>query len=534
MIKRLKRNLHYLISVVGILLILICFVANPGTVTDKSYDVLMPEETEKNPDGSEAFTFLLDATEKIQKDLVFFTSHQFVEAYADGEKVYENTGNGGIWGHTTGSVWNFVQIPYGTDTVRVELVPAYENVAYQECSFYIGRELDIFNAIFNESLLAFFASALIIILGVGMIIYWGIVRKKAMIGKSLLHLGIFSVIFGLWSANETETMTLVLNNRNASSFMAYILLMMLGIPFALFVHDFLRIGDKKIWKILCAVSGIEFFSVLFLQFADIYDMKETLFLTHIILFIALGYMVGCLIYKVVRRQVDRRVKISLASMFLILVAAVTDISMYYKHIGDSDLFGRFVFLIFIITLGYEAAFYAVSIIEKGRQAKAYEELAIHDILTGLYNRTAYIADTTGTNSAAKTMVVSFDLNNLKECNDNHGHAAGDTYLKNAAQILEKSFGKYGKLYRMGGDEFCCVIEKADKCPIELCMEELRAEEEQYNEQRENYPIHIACGYAVYDKQKDSDFEAARNRSDAMMYENKSAIKEKMHIKDGRR
>lgn len=531
MLRRIMRSFPYFILIVGSLLILICFGVNRRFVEPVSYDTVMPTELEKKADGSETFIFQGEAVNKLQNDLVFFTNHQFVRVYADETLIYENTRSGGIWGHTTGSVWNVVQIPFGTNTIQVELTPAYENVAYQECSFLYGGEFDIFSSVLIKSFPAFLASLLIIIMGAGMIMYWSFVHTKARIGKSLLHLGIFSVIFGLWSANETNFMSVLIRNRGAASFMAYILLMMLGIPFALFVRDFLRIGDKKIWKILCAVSGTEFFCVLFLQFADIYDMKETLFLTHIILCIALAYMLGCLIYKVVRHQVDRRVKISIASMILITGATVTDISVYYKRIGDADLFGRFAFLIFIAILGYEAAYYAVSTIEKGREARAYEELAIRDVLTGLYNRNAYMTDIERWKNASNTMVVSFDLNNLKECNDNHGHAAGDIYLKDAAQIIEQAFGKYGKVYRMGGDEFCCIVERADKCPIELCIEELRSEEEQYNEQRENYPIHIACGYAVFDKQKDSDFEAARNRSDAIMYENKSAIKEKMRIKD---
>lgn len=40
-------------------------------------------------------------------------------------------------------------------------------------------------------------------------------------------------------------------------------------------------------------------------------------------------------------------------------------------------------------------------------------------------------------SARGKMFVSFDLNNLKECNDEHGHVEGDTYLRNAARDHRK-------------------------------------------------------------------------------------------------
>lgn len=129
------------------------------------------------------------------------------------------------------------------------------------------------------------------------------------------------------------------------------------------------------------------------------------------------------------------------------------------------------------------------------------------------------------------MLISFDLNNLKECNDSYGHIEGDNYLKNAAKILERVFDPYGKLYRIGGDEFCCIVEHAAKCPIVFCIKRMRAEEEKYNSDSKHYPIHIACGYAQFEPDRDSDFEALRERSDVSMYEDKLNLKQKMHIKD---
>ena len=111
---------------------------------------------------------------------------------------------------------------------------------------------------------------------------------------------------------------------------------------------------------------------------------------------------------------------------------------------------------------------------------------------------------------------------------------GDTYLRNAARIIEKIFDPYGKVYRIGGDEFCCIVEHAARCPILFCIEGMRTEEEKYNSDPEHYPIHIACGYAQFDPERDESFEGTRNRSDVSMYENKSNIKQKMHIEDSRR
>ncbi len=53
--------------------------------------------------------------------------------------------------------------------------------------------------------------------------------------------------------------------------------------------------------------------------------------------------------------------------------------------------------------------------------------------------------------------VTADVNGLKTVNDTLGHAAGDELIRGAAQCLKACFGKYGKIYRIGGDEFAALL-----------------------------------------------------------------------------
>ena len=45
----------------------------------------------------------------------------------------------------------------------------------------------------------------------------------------------------------------------------------------------------------------------------------------------------------------------------------------------------------------------------------------------------------------------------KKVNDNQGHEKGDELLSAASKIIADSFGRYGKAYRIGGDEFCVLM-----------------------------------------------------------------------------
>lgn len=84
----------------------------------------------------------------------------------------------------------------------------------------------------------------------------------------------------------------------------------------------------------------------------------------------------------------------------------------------------------------------------------------NDELTGLLNRHAYEQELKlyKNNAPGSDFVyVSMDVNGLKTANDTLGHEAGDELLQGAAICLEKIFGKYGKIFRTGGDEFQAII-----------------------------------------------------------------------------
>lgn len=81
-----------------------------------------------------------------------------------------------------------------------------------------------------------------------------------------------------------------------------------------------------------------------------------------------------------------------------------------------------------------------------------------DQMTGLYNRKSYDCDIDALDlSVDYVTLISFDLNGLKRANDTHGHAAGDELIIGAAKCIQTVFSRFGKCYRIGGDEFAAII-----------------------------------------------------------------------------
>ncbi len=163
--------------------------------------------------------------------------------------------------------------------------------------------------------------------------------------------------------------------------------------------------------------------------------------------------------------------------------------------------------------------------DKVVKAEMYKELAVRDTLTGLLNRNALNALKDEIQDLNGYGIITFDLNNLKLCNDVYGHIAGDNYIIVAANLINKAFGKFGKSYRIGGDEFLTILKDASFDEISEAtklFEELQNECNDSNEYE--FEIGIPYGYAFYDERVDKSEEDTRKRADEHMYANKTRFK----------
>ena len=93
-----------------------------------------------------------------------------------------------------------------------------------------------------------------------------------------------------------------------------------------------------------------------------------------------------------------------------------------------------------------------------RQALLREHQALHDSLTGLPNRAAFLhAVERATARDDRVTVVLLDLDGFKAVNDTLGHAAGDALLQHVAHRLAQEVAHGEVAARLGGDEFALLL-----------------------------------------------------------------------------
>lgn len=149
-----------------------------------------------------------------------------------------------------------------------------------------------------------------------------------------------------------------------------------------------------------------------------------------------------------------------------------------------------------------------------------------DFMTGLYNRRYLdsVINNIFENNYEKTILIVFDMDNLKKINDKFGHIKGDKAILETVNILKNNFDKKDILIRLGGDEFLAIVIGSDEDGVKAKLSSIdRDLINRGNELR--IPLSISYGIAKYESKIDKDiFLKLFKEADEEMYKQKAMKK----------
>ncbi|MCR5825084.1 MAG: diguanylate cyclase [Oscillospiraceae bacterium] len=153
-------------------------------------------------------------------------------------------------------------------------------------------------------------------------------------------------------------------------------------------------------------------------------------------------------------------------------------------------------------------------------AERQTEFAHYDQMTGLQNRRAYaeVIERLSKGVPEELCVVVFDINGLKKINDTCGHDAGDELIISAASCIRSVFHDCDAVYRIGGDEFCVILNPAP-ADLNQRLAQIETRAARWKGRFVN-GFSIACGYATGRERHDIDVLV--KEADRRMYENKNS------------
>ncbi len=395
-------------------------------------------------------------------------------------------------GSETGNLWTrpiVVKLPKTgneLDRLKIEIFGAYDVGIH-----YIPFLTDSKKANFYYTLVSFFRDGFFLF-AIGASLILGIVllisasRLGGLIDKSILYLGISSIISAVGMLNYTFRTY----NGNLVTF-----LVMEKFLMALFPISFVFVV-RSIEEYCYVLKSNKFIKYLGISSAVLMAMSPTvewynkfLSLIQLVVLVQLFY-IAYIIFK-------SKAKLFYFSIsFLIFSVVQTVVVLLMKWHGELLLaYGSVIFKFGV----------SFALLERLRElsfrAKHFEHKSSIDPLTSAYNRNIL------EKISLKGYLILLDLNGFKKINDTYGHTKGDEILVEFSNLLKSLLRESDFLIRLGGDEFCIITNSENPKSI---ADRLR--------KNSNEQLHLDFSYGI--AKIEGDFDKAYKEADEKMYENK--------------
>ena len=499
-----------------------------NTQTGKNADLLDIKKSEETV----SIQRLLTANEASGASLCFQTSNLIFNVYLDDDLIYRfDPKLSRIEGKYYGDAIHYVNIPFFENTAELRI----EYKALVKTNWTCFRQMKLQNAryyeydILSKNLYKFLVSAIIIIFGVFLVMFGMVFDRDHTHRVESTSLGAFAIIMGIWTSSGSMVSQSFGDNPSFVRVLEYTALILLPVPVLTFIAAFTKSFRSKVFLAALALSLANFLFTFTAVLIGAVDYHDILFLTHGVIVIGVAAVIYLLAKNI--RHSRRMPNKKLIFAFLVMFAGgIIDLVRYYA-IGSQDTakFSRMGLAVFILVFAVYELQQLFDLTRRGMELEVMEKLAHTDGLTGLYNRNALeeLEERIKHEDSGQYIFIQLDINGLKAINDTYGHAAGDSHISAAAEILLESF-EGQRVFRMGGDEFLVVI-SGDNCAeiLDRGIRRFNELQKEYNETVDgDRRLEIAYGTAEYEASS-HDPEEAERVADLRMYECKNKMKSAM-------
>lgn len=466
-----------------------------------------------------------------RRTICFFTHHQNAVLYLNGIELYRFTLEGNPpWLKSFRSLYHIVNLPIVQDsTVCLEVDGLIKEREGEFNEVYMGDRSTILYRLMTNRADKLGLGISLAIFGV-IVMLLGFTTISSVNSESrdlsLVYLGMTGLCLGVWQLEESRCLQFFFGNQALHWCLEYML--QFGIlSFALlFIRSVTPVRMTGVTNVFTGVilyfAGLE----LVLQLTGTLQITSSALLLYI-LFISLSFYIAFLILFTLKFS-NRLLKLVFCvSMGVSILLFLTVILMGSKRSKNSTDFWLTVALIFM--------FFSLSVVvyqktlekfETMKEAKLYEKLALVDFNTGVSSKTAwfYLVEKFDyeTHIGRIYCLIMFDMNNLKKLNDTLGHLVGDKVINAFCDCMRETFGDKGEIYRIGGDEFICLLEGMDEDGVKKLLAEF--DRRVANQKETDHKFTVAYGWTMFKPRSRDDFIAAQQRADSLMYDMKKRMK----------
>ncbi len=479
------------------------------------------------PDGISKFSTICFPINLSAVDV--YISNKLVYSY--GSELYNSR-------RMIGSGLHYITLPTSCfgENVLIVIRPCDDNAFKKLNQIQIIDTNDVYSHYIMQQISRFFISIFLFIFGLILIvagIALSIYTKRI---NELIYIGILSVSIGLWTLTSSKVNQIIQPDFTINTVLEYMSLYFAPFAFLLYITSvYNSFGKKmKVYFIICTfIIGAFNLIMPILHFTNTVHYSSALYVFYL-LCLPIVPFIFIITFKPSNISDERRQIFKIGSI-IILISSLLDmirhliqasnLSFTKYDIGSLLPYGTFFFMVTLI-IGYDIQIYRSISVEF--EKKTFEKLAYTDSLTNLGNRAKADIDIMSYEKEHEEyVIISFDLNGLKQVNDTYGHDFGDKLLISFASILNQAFGEFGTIYRFGGDEFMVLLSDKFFDKIPYCITNMIYLEEK-NSSDLPFEIDTSFGIARSKELSANDSFSVYKLADSRMYDMKIANNKSRH------
>lgn len=463
--------------------------------------------------------------------------HSVTEVYLDNDLLYEFGKEDYREGKLIGYGTRFVSIPDESrgKTLKITMFVTENNAFTTITPPEIYNESDCFVVFFWERIIPLVVSITLVVIGLCISLVTFALYFKSYSMEKLFCIGIFSLCIGCWTICSYNLDYLFTGNLVVKTYLEFFSLYLIPFPLLMYFRKDVEERKEKIESfVFYALVFIEiqlFLLSAICQFENIAHLTE--FNRLYLIFMGVGAaFIFFLLFQDMRK--DRSHKALLVGFVLMLIIGCRDIIVFsicksgYGNYNESEYKSYISVgaLLFVVAMLVEFIHEVRVKVYKSAETQLLEKIAYEDVLTNLSTRRRceeiFEEIDKDTRSFA---IVQFDLNNLKNTNDDFGHEAGDELLIRFSEAIKKAFGDVADLGRMGGDEFIAIIRDSDNVDVFERVKVLKEIIASENIEKE-IKLSASIGICLSKELENAGAHAVYKEADKRMYADKEAYYKK--------
>ena len=288
--------------------------------------------------------------------LAFLSADKVLKVWVDDALVYEfGVDDVRRFGHTPGSIYNFIDIPYDltSGNIRIEMISPYDDYAAKLSGMYVGKRDVLILQLLQKNIIYIIYNLTILVCALVFLLLFVVQVASNQDSDGMQYLCGYCIVAALYYSVETKVLHIFYGNQTLYSVMVFLCLMMIPFFISLYYANGVLGIYKKRWQILLGLISANIVIQIVLQLTNLVDFMNMAFVSHAL--IALTVLVVAKSYiDSLRVKRDRNLRIGMIGLLFMGIGGTIDIvRLYVVAVGDMGKYSRLGTTCFSVIMLYQ-------------------------------------------------------------------------------------------------------------------------------------------------------------------------------------